>query len=72
MSSTRSESRVAPGALDLAAQLAALQAELAANKAEMAVKLAALEDTITNLAHENALLKRRLYIRQPDGAEPDE
>ncbi len=46
---------------ELAAQLAALQAELAAIKTETAVKVASLEDTITNLAHENSLLKRRLY-----------
>jgi transposase len=41
--------------------LAALQAELAAVKSETAAKVATLEDTITGLAHENALLKRRLY-----------
>jgi transposase len=45
----------------MAATLAAAQAELAGVKAELAVKVAALEDTITGLAHENALLKRRLY-----------
>src|SRR3954447_14283084 len=46
---------------DLAAQLAALQAELVAIKAESTAKVASLEETIGNLAHENALLKRRLY-----------
>ena len=61
MSSPRSNTPVAPGSLDLVAQLAALQAELVAREAEMAAKLASLEDTVTNLAHENALLKRRLY-----------
>jgi hypothetical protein len=45
----------------LASMLSALQAELAGAKAEMAEKVASLEDTITDLAHENALLKRRLY-----------
>ena len=47
--------------VDLAGQLAALQAELVAIKTETAVKVASLEDTIANLAHENTLLKRRLY-----------
>lgn len=46
---------------DLATQLAALQAELLAIKAESTAKVASLEETIGNLAHENALLKRRLY-----------
>jgi transposase len=46
---------------DLATQLATLQAELVAIKAETTAKVASLEDTIANLAHENALLKRRLY-----------
>jgi transposase len=48
-------------AKDLATQLAALQAELVAIKAESTAKVASLEETIGNLAHENALLKRRLY-----------
>jgi hypothetical protein len=48
-------------AAQLAAQLAALQAELVATKTETAVKVASLEDTIANLAHENTLLKRRLF-----------
>jgi transposase len=43
------------------ALLAQLQAELAGFKAETAIKIASLEDTITGLAHENAILKRRLY-----------
>jgi transposase len=41
--------------------IAALQSELVGLKAEMGAKVATLEETITNLAHENALLKRRLY-----------
>jgi transposase len=45
----------------MAAQVAALQAELAGIKADNAVKVGALEGTIANLAHENALLRRRLY-----------
>jgi transposase len=45
----------------LAATIAALQAEMAAKDAEHAAKVAALEDSLTDLAHENALLKRRLF-----------
>ena len=45
----------------LATLLAQVQAELAGVKAEMAAKVASLEDALTGLAHENALLKRRLY-----------
>jgi transposase len=59
-----SSSNVAPStatADELAAQNAALQVELVAIKTETAVKVASLEDTIANLAHENTLLKRRLY-----------
>src|SRR5687768_16317226 len=41
--------------------IAQLQAEIVGFKAETAIKIASLEDTITGLAHENALLKRRLY-----------
>jgi transposase len=44
-----------------AATIAQLQAELAGLKSETAIKVKSLEDTITGLAHENALLKRRLY-----------
>ena len=45
----------------MAAMLTSLQAELAGVKAEMAAKVSSLEDALTGLAHENALLKRRLY-----------
>jgi transposase len=41
----------------MAAMIAALQAEMAAKDA----KVAALEESLTDLAHENALLKRRLF-----------
>jgi transposase len=41
--------------------ISALQTELVGVKAETTAKVASLEDTIANLAHENALLKRRLY-----------
>lgn len=59
-------------ALDFATQLAALQAELAANKAETAAKVATLEDTIANLAHENALLKRKLYGNRTERSQTSE
>lgn len=62
MSSTPSDPRrAAIPAEDTAKLLTALQAELVAMKAETTAKVASLEDTIANLAHENALLKRRLY-----------
>ncbi len=48
----------------MAATIAALQAELVAKdaeRAELAAKMASLEESLTDLAHENALLKRRLF-----------
>ena len=45
----------------MAATISALQAEIAAKDAEHAAKVAALEDSLTDLAHENAVLKRRLF-----------
>ena len=45
----------------MATMIAQLQAELTGFKTETAIKVASLEDTITGLAHENSLLKRRLY-----------
>ena len=48
-------------AAELARLNAALQVELVAIKAETTAKVTSLEDTIANLAHENELLKRRLY-----------
>jgi transposase len=59
-----SEPPIALSAEAMAATIAGLQAELAAKAAEraaMAAKVAALEDSLTELAHENALLKRRLF-----------
>jgi hypothetical protein len=41
--------------------LATLQSELVGLKAETAAKVASLEATIASLAHDNTLLKRRLY-----------
>lgn len=59
MASADEESKtLSPEAIAIIAQL---QTELAGAKAETAVKVASLEDTITGLAHEIALLKRRLY-----------
>lgn len=73
MSSASAERTVAAGRLEeLAAHLAMLQAELAANQVAAAAKVAALEDTITNLAHENALLKRRLYGNRTERSQTSE
>ena len=52
-----SEQSIAMSPELMAATIAGLQAE----RAEMAAKVAALEDSLTELAHENALLKRRLF-----------
>lgn len=41
--------------------ISTLQTELAGVRAELSTKVQALESTIANLAHENMLLKRRLY-----------
>src|SRR5882757_725165 len=46
---------------EMSTLVAALQIELVGVKAEAAAKVASLQDTIVHLAHENALLKRRLY-----------
>lgn len=46
---------------ELATLVGTLQVELVAMQAETAAKVASLEDTIADLAHENTLLKRRLY-----------
>lgn len=55
------EPSAAMSAEAMAATIAGLQAELATKDAEHAAKVAALEDSLTDLAHENALLKRRLF-----------
>lgn len=61
VASTTSEPSAASAPEVTANLLAALQSELVGLKAEMGAKVASLEETITNLAHENALLKRRLF-----------
>lgn len=62
MSSTPSDpGRPTLPAADLATLVSALQAEMVGFKAETTAKVQSLQDTIANLAHENALLKRRLY-----------
>jgi len=45
----------------MVARIAALQAEIVGKEAEHAAKVAALEASLTDLAHENMLLKRRLF-----------
>ena len=59
----------------MAATIAGLQAEMAAKeveRAEMASKLAALEESLTDLAHENALLKRRLFGTKTERSQTSE
>ena len=62
--SSLAEKTVAMSAEVMAATIAALQVEMVAKdaeRAEMAAKMASLEESLTDLAHENALLKRRLF-----------
>ena len=56
----------------MAGVIAQLQAELAGFRAETAVKVASLENTITGLAHENTLLKRRLYGNKTERSQTSE
>jgi len=51
----------APMAEETAQLVAALQSELVGVKAAHGARVASLEETIANLAHENQLLKRRLF-----------
>jgi transposase len=50
-----------PSADEATRLVAALQSELVGVKAAMGAKVSTLEETIVNLAHENQLLKRRLF-----------
>ncbi len=52
----------------VSATIAALQAEILAKDA----KVAALEESLTNLAHENALLKRRLFGTKTERSQTSE
>jgi len=61
VASTTSEPSGASQTAATTSLLAALQSELVGLKAEMGAKVATLEETIANLAHENAILKRRLF-----------
>ena len=62
MSSTRpSESKPRLSFEELADLVSTLQTEVVAIKAERDTQVDSLQETIVNLAHENELLKRRLY-----------
>ena len=62
MSSTRpSESKPKLSFEELADLVSTLQTEVVAIKAERDTQVDSLQETIVNLAHENELLKRRLY-----------
>jgi transposase len=52
--------------------IAALQAEMVTKDAEHAAKVAALEESLTDLAHENALLKRRLFGTKTERSQTSE
>jgi hypothetical protein len=57
---------------DLERLNAALQVKLVLIKAETTAKVASLEDTIANLARENALLKRRLFGNESERSHTSE
>ena len=57
---------------EIAQLLVALQTELAGVKVEYGAKVASLEEAIANLAHENMLLKRRLFGNKTERSHTDE
>jgi transposase len=52
--------------------LAALQSEFAAREAALTAKVVSLEETLMGLAHENALLKRRLFGKKSERSHTSE
>lgn len=70
-SPTNTDRATLPGS-ELASLVSALQAEIAGLKSENAVKLQSLENALANLAHENALLKRRIYGNKTERSKTSE
>ncbi len=64
--------RAALPASELASWVSALQAEMAGLRAETAAKVQSLENALANLAHENALLKRRIYGNKTERSKTSE
>jgi transposase len=57
---------------ELTRLMAALQSELVGVKAALNAKVSSLEETIANLAHENQLLKRRLFGNKTERGQTSE
>jgi hypothetical protein len=65
-SASSSESKPKLSLEELAALVSTMQTEMVALKAERDTKVDSLQETIVNLAHENELLKRRLFANKTE------
>jgi transposase len=73
--SSKSHEANAPSSAELASLFSALQAELVGLKSHVAerdTQIASLQETVLNLTHENALLKRRIYGNKTERAHTSE
>lgn len=73
--SSKSPEANAPSSAELASLFSALQAELVGLKSHVAerdTQIASLQETVLNLTHENALLKRRIYGNKTERAHTSE
>lgn len=73
--SSKSQEANTPSAAELASLFSALQVELVGLKSHMAerdTQIASLQETVLNLTHENALLKRRVYGNKTERAHTSE
>jgi hypothetical protein len=73
--SSKSREANAPSSAELASLFSALQAELVGLKSHVAerdTQIASLQETVLNLTHENALLKRRVYGNKTERAHTSE
>ena len=73
--SSKSLEASAPSSAELTSLFSALQVELVTLKAHVAerdIQIASLQETVLNLTHENALLKRRIYGNKTERAHTSE
>lgn len=73
--SSKSQEANSPSAAELASLFSALQVELVGLKSHVAerdTQIASLQETVLNLTHENALLKRRVYGNKTERAHTNE
>lgn len=73
--SSKSQEADTPSAAELASLFSALQVELVGLKSHVAerdMQIASLQETVLNLTHENALLKRRAYGNKTERARTNE